>query len=193
MPAASAVALVDTMGGAPPQQSAQLQHRLAESWQCVVRTLGAKSPRKNLISHIDASLSRQPLVKGERLVRYEVNAVMVYFRAPCNLGARKSAHQLFQRKAPATQPCSSQGSLPNNVGSKHCICNLIAGFGEYSAARALRTKGTREAYVAHAPWQISSTRFSNAFLFAVEVLAFGWPPRAFQAFKRPTRPTTASE
>ena len=27
-------------------------------------------------SHIDASHSRQPLVKGERLVRYEVNAVM---------------------------------------------------------------------------------------------------------------------
>ena len=29
-----------------------------------------------MISHIDASLSRQPLVKGERLVRYEVNAVI---------------------------------------------------------------------------------------------------------------------
>ena len=32
--------------------------------------------RKNWGSHIDASLSRQPLVKGERLVRYEVNAVI---------------------------------------------------------------------------------------------------------------------
>ena len=31
---------------------------------------------KNWESHIDASHSRQPLVKGERLVRYEVNAVM---------------------------------------------------------------------------------------------------------------------
>ena len=31
---------------------------------------------KNWVSHIDASHSRQPLVKGERLVRYEVNAVM---------------------------------------------------------------------------------------------------------------------
>ena len=29
------------------------------------------------ISHIDASHSRQPLVKGERLVRYEVNAVIL--------------------------------------------------------------------------------------------------------------------
>ena len=31
---------------------------------------------KKLGSHIAASLSRQPLLKGERLVRYEVNAVM---------------------------------------------------------------------------------------------------------------------
>jgi len=34
------------------------------------------TPRKNSRNHIDASHSRQPLVKGERLVRYEVNAVM---------------------------------------------------------------------------------------------------------------------
>ena len=33
-------------------------------------------PLKNSGSHIDASHPRQPLVKGERLVRYEVNAVM---------------------------------------------------------------------------------------------------------------------
>ena len=38
--------------------------------------LGPK-PRKNSGSHIDASHSRQPLVKGERLVRNEVNAVML--------------------------------------------------------------------------------------------------------------------
>jgi hypothetical protein len=34
------------------------------------------SPRKNSMIHIDVSHSRQPLVKGERLVRYEVNTVM---------------------------------------------------------------------------------------------------------------------
>ena len=34
------------------------------------------TPRKNWGIHIAAFLSRQPLVKGERLVRYEVNAVM---------------------------------------------------------------------------------------------------------------------
>ena len=38
--------------------------------------LGLREPLKNSGSHIDASHSRQPLVKGERLVRYEVNAVM---------------------------------------------------------------------------------------------------------------------
>ena len=38
--------------------------------------VGSQGSRKNLGSHIDASHSRQPLVKGERLVRYEVNAVM---------------------------------------------------------------------------------------------------------------------
>ena len=44
-----------------------------ERWWLV----GAQGLRKNSRSHIDASHSRQPLVKGERLVRYEVNAVML--------------------------------------------------------------------------------------------------------------------
>ena len=42
----------------------------------VRRKVGSQGPRKNLGSHIDASHSRQPLVKGERLMRHEVNAVM---------------------------------------------------------------------------------------------------------------------
>ena len=48
------------------------QSRCAWPWSDV----GSQGPRKNSGSHIDASHSRQPLVKGERLVRYEVNAVM---------------------------------------------------------------------------------------------------------------------
>ena len=40
--------------------------------------VGALELHKNYGSHIDASHSRQPLVKGERLVRYEVNAVIAY-------------------------------------------------------------------------------------------------------------------
>ena len=39
--------------------------------------VGTRRSLKNCISHIDASHSRQPLVKGERLVRYEVNAVIL--------------------------------------------------------------------------------------------------------------------
>ncbi len=38
--------------------------------------VGAHGLRKNSRSHIDASHSRQPVLKGERLVHYEVNAVM---------------------------------------------------------------------------------------------------------------------
>ena len=38
--------------------------------------VGAQLP-KNGANHIDAHHSRQPLVKGERLVRYEVHAVIV--------------------------------------------------------------------------------------------------------------------
>ena len=38
--------------------------------------VGARKPLNNSGSHIDASYSRQHLVKRERLVRYEVNAVM---------------------------------------------------------------------------------------------------------------------
>jgi hypothetical protein len=45
----------------------------------MLQLVGALQLRKNLRSHIDASHSRQPLVKGERLVRYEVNAVMTHF------------------------------------------------------------------------------------------------------------------
>ena len=40
-------------------------------------SLLGNTPRKNWGIHIAAFLSRQPLVKGERLVRYEVNAVML--------------------------------------------------------------------------------------------------------------------
>ena len=43
--------------------------------------VGAQELRKNWGSHIDASHSRQPLVKGERLVRHEVNAVTFSARA----------------------------------------------------------------------------------------------------------------
>ena len=53
------------------QEGAEAQGAVEEA-----TLVGNQSSRKNSNSHIDASHSRQPLVKGERLVRYEVNAVM---------------------------------------------------------------------------------------------------------------------
>ena len=49
---------------------------------CGKDIVGDQGPRKNSGSHIDASHSRQPLVKGERLVRYEVNAVITISDVP---------------------------------------------------------------------------------------------------------------
>lgn len=51
-------------------------HAIAWARPQPLTLLLGRMPRKNCRSHIDASHSRQPLVKGERLVRYEVNAVM---------------------------------------------------------------------------------------------------------------------
>ena len=42
-----------------------------------MKTVGSQGPLVKPGSHIDASHARQPLVKGERLVRYEVEAVMI--------------------------------------------------------------------------------------------------------------------
>ena len=46
-------------------------------------------PLKNNGSHIDASLSRQPLVKGERLVRAEMNAVIITTAATARYSATR--------------------------------------------------------------------------------------------------------
>ena len=53
---------------------------------CSGASVGTLRFRKNCGSHIDASHSRQPLVKGERLVRYEVNAVMLALGVSVNPG-----------------------------------------------------------------------------------------------------------
>ena len=61
----------------------------------VPRNVGNQGSRKNSNSHIDASHSRQPLVKGERLVRYEVNAVMTLLGTTRGLSAREDASNRF--------------------------------------------------------------------------------------------------
>jgi hypothetical protein len=66
-------------------------------------------PRKNSGSHIDASLSRQPLVKGERLVRYEVNAVMPRRCVGPSVGLDVCCHVPFHGwGATPTQPDSAR-------------------------------------------------------------------------------------
>ena len=55
------------------------------------KLVGAPRSRENSGSHIDASHSRQPLVKGERLLHYEVNAVM-HGTSSCNPRALGKKH-----------------------------------------------------------------------------------------------------
>ena len=83
----------------------------------VMAEVGNQSSHKNSNSHIDASHSRQPLVKGERLVRYEVNAVMILAglahrshthlgaRLRCALGLWRAFTQGHTRHAAQAQPC----------------------------------------------------------------------------------------
>ena len=54
----------------------------------------ARKPCKNYLIHISASLSRQPLVKGERSVRNEVNAVMASVEFRFGMAITKSGHSM---------------------------------------------------------------------------------------------------
>jgi len=73
----------------------------------IIAHVGAQAPRKNSGSHIDASHSRQPLVKGERLVRYEVNAVMVWWGGHARHASARDSAMLFLGKPRAKQTTSS--------------------------------------------------------------------------------------
>jgi hypothetical protein len=72
-------------------------------------SVGARRPLKNSGSHIDASHSRQPLVKGERLVRYEVNAVML-MSALQFLCHGRFAHDVCLRRHLGPHLCYLNGS-----------------------------------------------------------------------------------
>ena len=69
--------------------------------------VGALELRKNWGSHIDASHSRQPLVKGERLVRHEVNAVITNIAS----GATFNLTSLISIRGLTTIPPSIQHLL----------------------------------------------------------------------------------
>jgi len=68
-----------------------------------------RSSRKNSGSHIDASLSRQPLVKGERLVRYEVNAVIIGIAQPCTTNSGPVCRLMFYGA------CATSGGITRSV------------------------------------------------------------------------------
>ena len=76
---------------------------------------------KNWGSHIDASHSRQPLVKGERLVRYEVNAVIQKKGTPQEdiYKARQLAGSFFQAPHSATMALNDCVAL---VAVADCSC-----------------------------------------------------------------------
>ena len=94
--------------------------------QCLLYPfVGTRRSLKNCISHIDASHSRQPLVKGERLVRYEVNAVMV----------RKAA--LAALRFLNNTPNFSQ--MPFHCGSCAGICPATVTFARLQLAVSLCT------------------------------------------------------
>ena len=76
--------------------------------------VGTQRPRKNWRSHIDASHSRQPLVKGERLVRYEVNAVMTKLRCFKNITINIVCNSWACREGPRNP------SLGTSPGSWMC-------------------------------------------------------------------------
>ena len=85
----------------------------AQLKRCNPKLLGPRGPRKNFRSHIDASHSRQPLVKGERLVRYEVNAVMVgVVGMVCPRAAQHCTAVLAARAGPLVCACAETLHAP---------------------------------------------------------------------------------
>ena len=83
---------------------------------CSGASVGTLRFRKNCGSHIDASHSRQPLVKGERLVRYEVNAVMGCVWTGTSDGTRCCAQVLVGAARAVCYPtrvcCSWRSAMP---------------------------------------------------------------------------------
>lgn len=95
--------------------------------------VGTRRSLKNCISHIDASHSRQPLVKGERLVRYEVNAVMVrkaalaavrFFDNTTNFSPLPSRCANCAGGCPAT--LKHQDALRLAIDRLHCTVAILA-------------------------------------------------------------------
>ena len=105
---------------------AKVRQQTSKFWfQISITLLEPKLP-KNWFSHIDASLSRQPLVKGERLVRYEVNAVIplkkqCHTESNCLILARSAIPIKTATRNSFRNNCHRQFWTPQAVG---CLFHL---------------------------------------------------------------------
>ncbi len=99
--------------------------------------VGSQGPRKNLGSHIDASHSRQPLVKGERLVRYEVNAVMLLHALPTRSAtvSTGAAPCVTKRIAPKMCLVTLRHGLNLHAHAHYEVCHLHIRVGPQVADR----------------------------------------------------------
>ena len=112
------IAKSDTCRSKHKKSSRKARHRMLRS-----RLLGPQ-PRKNSGSHIDASHSRQPLVKGERLVRYEVNAVMTLLFATQSAAIHgvKAACASAPAQAPVVARAAAQAAHAKQFRVRVCVC-----------------------------------------------------------------------
>ena len=87
------------------RKQTRVASRLVQRCLAVSLLLGARGPPKNGNSHVDAPPSRQPLTKGEKLVRLDVDAVLVCRECPPSITSVLQRQQLPQ---PRLQPqCSA--------------------------------------------------------------------------------------
>jgi len=106
---------------------------------CPLGSLEPGGPSKIQGSHIDASHSRQPLVKGERLVRYEVNAVMRSW-------APKGPPQLasLQRCGQTTSAVSKQGVRAHHGAVPSRPAEILGGSPQKNVRTAAAPKRNRK-------------------------------------------------
>ena len=86
------------------------------SWLWLWKGWGTR-PRKNSEIHIDVSHSRQPLVKGERLVRYEVNTVIA---VSISKERTRSAGE-----RPRSLPCFAKRKDDDDDNERSLVCIVI--------------------------------------------------------------------
>ena len=110
---------------------------------------GIRRSLKNSGSHIDASHSRQPLVKGERLVCYEVNAVILRVAQPAGHAIRlgeASVHRAPARTKSTWQARFSKHANVNmpSIALGRCFDQVLAFIAVWCVLRFVTKKGLRD-------------------------------------------------